>query len=92
MIPTKSERAMWREIGGGMTSSIGEYTPNEFWELLDAIDHMEAALEEIANCNFEYSLPRVRAVARNALVYDKLTNFDYPNKESHEDRHESGDD
>ena len=39
-------RDRWRrEKGNGMTSAVGEYTPGEFWMLLDAY---EAQLEECA--------------------------------------------
>jgi hypothetical protein len=42
----KSLRDKWhREKGNGMTSAVGEYTPGEFWMLLDAY---EAQLEECA--------------------------------------------
>lgn len=47
-------RAEWRKeqtnpTMGGMISAIGEYTPDEFWQLLDAYEEALAALEPFAS-------------------------------------------
>ena len=55
---TKTQITEWRTYEGvGYTSALGEYTPSEFWELLDSYEslaasfaELEAALEE---CHFE---------------------------------------
>ena len=45
---TKEQRDEWRKLNGqGVTSAIGEYTPAEFWTLLDQIDALEAELDEL---------------------------------------------
>lgn len=47
-IPTKKQRMEWRrEQGSGMQSAIGEYTPPEFWELLDAVDFLEDKIKQL---------------------------------------------
>ena len=41
---TEARIAEWRALQGeGMTSAVGESTPDEFWELLDAYEAMTAA-------------------------------------------------
>lgn len=41
-----AKRAEWRaEQGQGMTSAVGEYTPGEFWELLNAYESLLAKLQ-----------------------------------------------
>jgi hypothetical protein len=44
MIPTKQQREEWRRLAEATTfrSAVGEYTPEEFIELLDAIDVVES--------------------------------------------------
>jgi hypothetical protein len=43
LIP-KSQRDAWRALRGqGITSDVGEYTPTEFWTLLDAYEQLLAA-------------------------------------------------
>jgi hypothetical protein len=43
---TKAQRTEWRKLQGqGMTSAVGEYTPPEFWELLDDVDRLAEALQ-----------------------------------------------
>lgn len=38
---TKAMRDEWRSIkGSGMTSAVGEYTPAEFWDLLDDYERL----------------------------------------------------
>lgn len=40
---TKEQIAEWRaEEGNGMRSAVGEYTPDEFWMLLDEIERLQA--------------------------------------------------
>lgn len=49
-IPTKAQRNVWRKSKGhGMVSAIGEYTPEEFWVLLDAVDALEKENERLAS-------------------------------------------
>lgn len=47
-IPTKEERAEWRRLASEtmMISSLGEYTPEEFTTLLDAVDELEIGRDE----------------------------------------------
>lgn len=46
MIPSKEKRDEWRKLAENtdMISAVGEYTPNEFMELLDAVDRLETLL------------------------------------------------
>ena len=46
--PTLEQRAEWRKLANEtmMISSLGEYTPEEFTILLDAVDTMERELAE----------------------------------------------
>lgn len=38
----------WRKLRGkGMTSAIGEYTPAEFWELLDAYEAVKRERDDL---------------------------------------------
>lgn len=47
---TKEQRDEWRKLKGeGKESAIGEYTPEEFWELLDEIDSLEKERGELRN-------------------------------------------
>lgn len=43
-VPTKETRAEWRRLAEAtvMTSAVGEYTPDEFVVLLDAVEELEA--------------------------------------------------
>ncbi len=43
MIPSKAERDEWRKLANEteMISAVGEYTPEEFTILLDAVDELE---------------------------------------------------
>ena len=43
MIPTKEQRTEWRKLAENtmMISAVGEYTPEEFTILLDAVDELE---------------------------------------------------
>ena len=36
----------------GMVSAVGEYTPEEFWEALDAIERLRKTLRGIANADY----------------------------------------
>ena len=48
---SKEQREEWRTLAenkGGMISALGEYTPPEFIELLDAYEELEAQNER---CN-----------------------------------------
>ncbi len=46
--PSTEQRAEWRKAYGlGMVSSVGEYTPDEFWEVLDALDEAETKNAEL---------------------------------------------
>lgn len=47
MIPAEARAAWRKEQGQGMISAVGEYTPAEFWELLDAYEAALAVLEEV---------------------------------------------
>ena len=46
--PTPEQRAEWRKLANKtmMISALGEYTPEEFTILLDAVDTMERELAE----------------------------------------------
>lgn len=45
---TKDQRKEIDHLRGtGMISAVGEYTPSEFWELLDAYDALRARCEEL---------------------------------------------
>ena len=48
-IPSKEIRAEWRKLAEEtmLTSALGEYTPDEFIVLLDAIDKLERRIEEL---------------------------------------------
>lgn len=52
MIPSKEQRAEWRDlaINTVMTSGLGEYTPDEVLILLDAVDELEAEVERLKAC------------------------------------------
>lgn len=40
---TEKQISEWREMRNeGMVSAIGEYTPAEFWEVLDEIERLRA--------------------------------------------------
>lgn len=45
-IPDKKQRDEWRALAKGtmMVSAVGEYTPAEFTDLLDAVDELEIKL------------------------------------------------
>lgn len=47
MVPSKLQRDEWRRLAAEtqMISAVGEYTPSEFTELLDAVDELETACE-----------------------------------------------
>lgn len=44
---TKQQRDAWRKLReNGMTSAVGEYTPAEFWLLLEDVEQLERELTE----------------------------------------------
>jgi hypothetical protein len=47
---TDKQIAEWRELRDeGMVSTIGEYTPPEFWDALDEIERLRAELKRISD-------------------------------------------
>jgi hypothetical protein len=48
-IPPKLLRDQWRRLAENtfMVSAVGEYTPEEFLVLLDAVDELEAEVERL---------------------------------------------
>lgn len=66
---TDAEIAEWRALQGeGMTSAVGEYTPEEFWRLLDAFEAQrnESAARDVllaeARMVFEFVLHEVESL------------------------------
>jgi hypothetical protein len=46
----KAQLDLWRKLKGeGMTSALGEYTPEEFWELLDAYEKLRLQFGELVH-------------------------------------------
>lgn len=45
---TQEQLAEWRKLrGAGMESAIGEYTPPEFWQVLDELEQLHALLADL---------------------------------------------
>ncbi len=56
----RADREAWRkQRGEGMTSAIGEYTPEEFWDLLDDVD----ALANYVSAPINSALDKLRESA-----------------------------
>ncbi len=51
MIPSKKTRQEWRKSAENtlMISAVGEYTPDEFIMLLDAVDELENKVKQLEN-------------------------------------------
>lgn len=69
---TDEEIAEWeRERGNGRTSAVGEYTPSEFWQLLDEVKSRRAevrALQDRLDHVYGERNALVVAFAKSAIV------------------------
>ena len=52
MAISKEQIEEWRkELGNGMTSAVGEYTPQEFWDALDEIERLRSGYERLQDAS-----------------------------------------
>ena len=69
----KATIAEWRkEQGIGMTSALGDYTPPEFWELLDAYEAQEKRIAELDSGFWGRSCSRLQA--KNNVMREHINN------------------
>lgn len=93
MTITKERIAEWRALRNeGITSAVGEYTPSEFWELLDAFEAISSAsawreiTEETPAGKYMLYFPEVQ-MGRNTsnIAMTRYEDFPvhYPRKPTH---------